>query len=374
MHGLILDLRDNPGGLLSAAVEISDLFLERRHDRQHQGPEHRQPRPTRPRRTGPFADFPMVVLVNQNSASAAEIVSACLQDHKRAMVVGQRSYGKGSVQNIIELEDGNSVLKLTVATYHRPSGKNIHRFKNAKDTDEWGVSPDPGLEVKLAPAASTCNWFLGRRDRDLVAAQRPPAEKPAADQAEAEEKDEDAKRREGEGEGQGDAKAASTTGAARRRSRSRRSRAEQGAERIKFEIKELDKALEVDPVEDRRPRTRRAVSGPTWPWFLGLMPDDRLVFLAIETTCDETGAAVLGGPAAARRRRAADPLERGRVADRPARAVRRRRARDRLAGPRPPDPAGDRRGPAPGGGHARATWARSPSRPGRGWSVPWSSA
>ena len=59
----------------------------------------------------------MVVLVNQNSASAAEIVSACLQDHKRAKVVGQRSYGKGSVQNIIDLEDGNSVLKLTVATY-----------------------------------------------------------------------------------------------------------------------------------------------------------------------------------------------------------------------------------------------------------------
>ena len=93
----------------------------------------------------------MVVLVNQNSASAAEIVSACLQDHKRAKVVGQRSYGKGSVQNILELEDGNSVLKLTVATYQRPSGKNIHRFKDAKDTDEWGVSPDPGLEVKLTP-------------------------------------------------------------------------------------------------------------------------------------------------------------------------------------------------------------------------------
>ena len=97
----------------------------------------------------------MVVLVNQNSASAAEIVSACLQDHKRAKVVGQRTYGKGSVQNIIELEDGNSVLKLTVATYHRPSGKNIHRFKNAKPSDEWGVSPDPAWRSSLAPAAIT---------------------------------------------------------------------------------------------------------------------------------------------------------------------------------------------------------------------------
>ena len=60
------------------------------------------------------------------------------------MIVGQRSYGKGSVQNIIDLDGGNSVLKLTVASYYRPSGENIHRFKNAKNTDKWGVSPDPG--------------------------------------------------------------------------------------------------------------------------------------------------------------------------------------------------------------------------------------
>ena len=91
----------------------------------------------------------MVVLVNQNSASASEIVAAALQDHKRAAIVGQRSYGKGSVQNIIDLDGGNSVLKLTVASYYRPSGENIHRFKNAKTTDKWGVSPDPGMEVKL---------------------------------------------------------------------------------------------------------------------------------------------------------------------------------------------------------------------------------
>ena len=91
----------------------------------------------------------MVVVINQNSASASEIVSAALQDHKRAVIVGQRSYGKGSVQNIIDLDGGNSVLKLTVASYYRPSGENIHRFKNAKTSDKWGVSPDPGAEVKL---------------------------------------------------------------------------------------------------------------------------------------------------------------------------------------------------------------------------------
>src|SRR4029453_7487064 len=100
--------------------------------------------------------------VNQNSASAAEILSACLQDHDRAVVVGQRSFGKGSVQNILDLEDGNSVLKLTVATYRRPSGKNIHRFKNAKKTDEWGVSPDKGLEVKMS-TDQYVDWYMGRR-------------------------------------------------------------------------------------------------------------------------------------------------------------------------------------------------------------------
>jgi carboxyl-terminal processing protease len=93
----------------------------------------------------------MAILINGGSASAAEIVAACLQDHKRAAIVGQRSYGKGSVQNIIDLEDGNSVLKLTVAAYLRPSGKNIHRFKDSKESDDWGVSPDKGLEVKFTP-------------------------------------------------------------------------------------------------------------------------------------------------------------------------------------------------------------------------------
>ena len=70
----------------------------------------------------------MVVLVNHYSASASEILSAALQDHNRAIVIGERTWGKGSVQNVIELEEGKSALKLTTAGYHRPSGKNIHRF------------------------------------------------------------------------------------------------------------------------------------------------------------------------------------------------------------------------------------------------------
>jgi carboxyl-terminal processing protease len=118
-----------------------------------------------------YEDLPMAVVINQNSASASEIVSAALQDHKRAVVVGQRSYGKGSVQNIIDLDGGNSVLKLTVASYYRPSGENIHRFKNAKVTDKWGVSPDPGAEVKLT-TREFINWFRARRDRDQEASAR----------------------------------------------------------------------------------------------------------------------------------------------------------------------------------------------------------
>ena len=110
----------------------------------------------------------MVVMVNQNSASASEIVAAALQDHKRAAVVGQRSYGKGSVQNLIDLDGGNSILKLTVASYYRPSGENIHRFKNAKTTDKWGVSPDPGMEVKLTHREFV-TWFIARRERDRKA-------------------------------------------------------------------------------------------------------------------------------------------------------------------------------------------------------------
>jgi carboxyl-terminal processing protease len=197
MRGLIVDLRDNPGGLLGAAVEISDLFVTDGLIVSTKG-RNTVTKSYEAEKEGTYEGFPMVVLVNQNSASAAEIVSACLQDHKRAKVVGQRTYGKGSVQNIIELEDGNSVLKLTVATYQRPSGKNIHRFKNAKPSDEWGVSPDPGLEVKVS-GRDYEDWFLGRRDRDAVSnTRRPRTPKPEKEKEKEKAKDDEAKVRDEE--------------------------------------------------------------------------------------------------------------------------------------------------------------------------------
>jgi carboxyl-terminal processing protease len=168
VRGLVLDLRDDPGGLLSAAVEVADMFLEKGEIVSTKG-RNTAPKKYDAQKDGLYEDLPLVVLVNQNSASASEIVSAALQDHKRAVIVGQRSYGKGSVQNIIDLDGGNSVLKLTVASYYRPSGENIHKFKNAKNSDKWGVSPDKEAEVKL-PHSEYVRWFIARRERDMESA------------------------------------------------------------------------------------------------------------------------------------------------------------------------------------------------------------
>jgi carboxyl-terminal processing protease len=166
MRALILDLRFNPGGLLSSAIAVSNLFISEGRivsTLGRGGPE----RVWEARKEGAFEGFPMVVLVNRFSASASEIVAACLQDHHRAIIVGERTYGKGSVQNVIELEDGRSALKLTTSSYRRPSGKNIHRFEDAKDSDEWGVSPDPGFEVKFVDVEIQA-LLLDRRERDIL--------------------------------------------------------------------------------------------------------------------------------------------------------------------------------------------------------------
>jgi carboxyl-terminal processing protease len=124
--------------------------------------------------TGLYQDLPLVVLVNDKSASAAEIVAACLEDHGRAIVVGTRTWGKGTVQNVIPLEGGQSLLKLTIASYWRPSGKNIHRLESSEADDEWGVKPTPGYEIKL-DEKQTASMEEKRRQRDVVQ-QRSPGE------------------------------------------------------------------------------------------------------------------------------------------------------------------------------------------------------
>ncbi len=172
MKGLILDLRFNPGGLLNTAVEVADLFLEEGKIVSTKGrtTEEREQWAKKP---GTFSGFPMAVLVNRYSASASEIVSAALQDHKRAIVVGERTWGKGSVQNVIELENGKSALKLTTASYHRPSGKNIHRFPDSKESDEWGVMPDKDYAVQFTdPEMRT--YVEYRHQRDVLSKDGPP--------------------------------------------------------------------------------------------------------------------------------------------------------------------------------------------------------
>ena len=96
-----------------------------------------------------------------------------LKDHDRAVIVGERSWGKGSVQNVIELEQGESALKLTTASYHRPNGKNIHRFPDATEEDEWGVKPNDGFEVKFNRQQQGAYWRY-RQDRDVLDKDGPP--------------------------------------------------------------------------------------------------------------------------------------------------------------------------------------------------------
>jgi len=151
VEALVLDLRDNAGGLLAAAVVTCDLFIDDGvivSTRERGGKMHRAPAKATSE-TIVDRDIPMVVLTNRFSASASEIVAACLQDQGRAKIVGQRTWGKGTVQNIIELEGRRAALKLTTASYWRPSGKNIHRRKDASDEDDWGVRPDKGFNIVL---------------------------------------------------------------------------------------------------------------------------------------------------------------------------------------------------------------------------------
>ncbi|NIL98733.1 MAG: PDZ domain-containing protein [Planctomycetales bacterium] len=167
LQALILDVRDNEGGYLETAVEICDLFVREGpivSTRQRNGKIRDAYMAKAP---GTYTGFPMVVLVNGESASASEILAACIQDHHRGAIIGQRTFGKGSVQQMIPLEGNRSLLKLTMASYWRPSGENIHRLKNAQPEDTWGVRPDEGWEVKLT-AEQEQQRTSDRRYRDRI--------------------------------------------------------------------------------------------------------------------------------------------------------------------------------------------------------------
>ena len=167
MKGLILDLRFNPGGLLTEAVAICDLFLQ---DGLIVSVKYRAKRPEQwfDRGFGSETDFPIAVLVNGQSASASEIVSACLQDYGRAVVVGERSYGKGSVQTVQPFSPTNGEIKMTTARYFPPLDRNIDKVSTpGKPEDEWGVKPNLRYEVKLSreEAQDLAEHF---RDREVI--------------------------------------------------------------------------------------------------------------------------------------------------------------------------------------------------------------
>ena len=138
LKGFILDLRNNPGGLLSEAISVADAFLEGGEIVSTRGREDSQTQHAYARPGDITRGMPVIVLINSGSASASEIVAGALKDHKRAIVMGTRSFGKGSVQSIIPMP-GHGAIRLTTARYYTPSGVSIQ----AK-----GVSPD--IEVELA--------------------------------------------------------------------------------------------------------------------------------------------------------------------------------------------------------------------------------
>ena len=170
--GYVLDLRNNPGGLLDQAVSVSDTFLDKGREivstRGRGGKEGDR----YTAKAGDAADgLPLVVLINGGSASASEIVAGALQDHKRAIVLGTQSFGKGSVQTIIPLQGQQSAMRLTTSRYYTPSGRSIQQL---------GITPD--IEVQPAKVEELAAAGQRRREADLPNALRntDPGAKPAA--------------------------------------------------------------------------------------------------------------------------------------------------------------------------------------------------
>ena len=156
VRALVLDLRSNPGGLLTAAVEIAQMFLDRGDLIVFtRGRDNRMERSYRSRSRHTFPDVPMVVLINGYSASASEIVAGALQDNRRAILVGEKSFGKGSVQSVLP-QDGETAIRLTTAKYYTPSERVIH---------DVGIEPDVVVPMS---AESWRNVILARNRAEEV--------------------------------------------------------------------------------------------------------------------------------------------------------------------------------------------------------------
>lgn len=185
LKGIILDLRENTGGLLPSAIEVADRFLDsgmivstrgRTKDRKEWFATH----------DIGYPDLALVVLVNGSTASAAEIVAGALRDHGRAEVVGERTYGKGSVQEVVELDRDNGALKLTTAYYYLPNGECIHRTPQAAKNGSWGVAPTAPVSLTPSQRQSWLQvWRMVGREIDRVEEDKRAGETEAAADARA---------------------------------------------------------------------------------------------------------------------------------------------------------------------------------------------
>jgi carboxyl-terminal processing protease len=165
LQGLILDLRSNPGGLLSEAEAIADLFLREGIIVSTRGRAHPED-VTRAVAVGTLPDFPIIIMLNGESASASEVLAGALSDNKRATILGTRSFGKGSVQSLVQIGEpgASSELKMTEQGYYLPSGRSITR---KDDSVDWGVDPTPGFYVPMTDAENI-EMLKVRRDLELL--------------------------------------------------------------------------------------------------------------------------------------------------------------------------------------------------------------
>ena len=172
LKGYVIDLRNNPGGLLDQAISVSDAFLERGEIVSTRGRNAEETQRYSARAGDLTKGKPVIVLINGGSASASEIVAGALQDHKRATILGTRSFGKGSVQTIIPLGNNNGALRLTTARYYTPSGKSIQAKGIVPDIEVLQDVPDDlkaRADTKGEVLAARPPQGAGRRGADRLA-------------------------------------------------------------------------------------------------------------------------------------------------------------------------------------------------------------
>lgn len=173
MEGLLIDLRKNPGGLLDQAIKVSDMFLKEGDIVSTMGRNVEEKEVASATKKGKFVDFPLIILVDEFSASASEIVSGALQDNQRALIVGQRTFGKGSVQSVVKLGDGSG-LKLTVARYYTPKGKSIQAEGIYPDIKIDDVDPEVFNKALISQKVTREGDIAGhlKGDKEIEAEQK----------------------------------------------------------------------------------------------------------------------------------------------------------------------------------------------------------